>query len=271
MALDPSSHGNEGAPRFQYQVESYDLDDIAKTPAGTTVDNTNQSSYDGSFPSLAAPLSSDQQYIRTVSNVEFAKALLAQRPSPWTKPMFKLYYFLFVAFMSSCINGYDGSVIGGINAMTEYQKFVSKRIHFHIAKWSIYSDSSVAPDRYFNMQTLGSTTGIVFVIYSIGHFSGSFICGPMSDSWGRRWGLFTGSAITVLGTCVQATSRNHTQFILGRFLLGLGASILTTAGPTYVAEMAHPAWRGTLTGLYNSWYFVGGVRSRKSALITLGF
>lgn len=110
------------------------------------------------------------------------------------------------------------------------------------------------------METLGSETGIVFMIYNIGHFSGCFICGPMSDSWGRRWGLFTGAAIIVSGTCVQATSRNRTQFILGRFLLGLGDSILTTAGPIYAAEMAHPAWRGTLTGLFNAWYFFGGVR-----------
>lgn len=98
------------------------------------------------------------------------------------------------------------------------------------------------------------------MIYNIGHFSGCFICGPMSDSWGRRWGLFTGAVIIVLGACVQASSKDHTQFILGRFLLGLGDSILTTAGPIYAAEMAHPAWRGTLTGLYNTWYFVGAVR-----------
>lgn len=26
-----------------------------------------------------------------------------------------------------------------------------------------------------------------------------------------------------------------------------------------VAEMAHPAWRGTLTGLYNTFWFVGGI------------
>jgi hypothetical protein len=32
-----------------------------------------------------------------------------------------------------------------------------------------------------------------------------------------------------------------------------------TAGPSYVAEMAHPAWRGTLTGLYNTFWYVGGI------------
>lgn len=137
MALDPSSHRNGGAPPFQYQVESYELDENTKTP-GMTATESNQSSYLGSFPSLAAPLSSDQQYIRTVSNVEFAKALLAERPTPWTKPMFKLYYFLFVAFMSSAINGYDSSVMGGINAMKQYQKSVSRHSQVRISRWGYF-------------------------------------------------------------------------------------------------------------------------------------
>lgn len=124
MALDPSSYGNGGAHRFQFRVDSCELDEKTKLPGMMVTETPAESSYSGSFPSLTAPLSSDQRYIRTVSNVEFAKALLAQKPSPWTKPMFKLYYFLFVAFLASCINGFDGSLMGGINAMKMYQRFV---------------------------------------------------------------------------------------------------------------------------------------------------
>jgi len=29
------------------------------------------------------------------------------------------------------------------------------------------------------------------------------------------------------------------------------------AGPSYVAEIAHPAYRGILTGIYNSFWFIG--------------
>lgn len=35
--------------------------------------------------------------------------------------------------------------------------------------------------------------------------------------------------------------------------------VLTILGPSYVAEMAHPAWRGTITGMYNTFWFVGGI------------
>ena len=65
-----------------------------------------------------------EQHITTVQHVGFMDALVAQNPSPWTKTMFKLYFFLLVAFLNSCINGYDGSVMSGINAMTYYQSSV---------------------------------------------------------------------------------------------------------------------------------------------------
>lgn len=64
------------------------------------------------------------QHITTVAHVGFSDALLAQKPQPFTRTMFKLYFFLFIAFLNSCINGYDGSLMGGINAMKTYQKYV---------------------------------------------------------------------------------------------------------------------------------------------------
>lgn len=45
----------------------------------------------------------------------------------------------------------------------------------------------------------------------------------------------------------------------GRFLLGFGVAICATAGPSYVSEMAHPAYRGAMTGLYNVLWFGGGI------------
>lgn len=116
-----------------------------------------------------------------------------------------------------------------------------------------------SPCRYFNTKKTGQTTGIVFSIYTIGNIVGSFFCGPFTDWWGRRWGMFIGASIIIFGTCIQATSTSLAAFIGGRFVLGFGVATCATAGPSYVAEMAHPAWRGTLTGLYNTFWFVGGI------------
>jgi len=57
-----------------------------------------------------------------VASTGLAEALSQARPSPWTRRMFKLYFFLLIAFLNSCINGYDGSLMSGINAMEYYQK-----------------------------------------------------------------------------------------------------------------------------------------------------
>lgn len=43
--------------------------------------------------------------------------------SPWTMTMFRLYGVLVIAYLCGCLNGYDGSLMGGLNGMTSYQKY----------------------------------------------------------------------------------------------------------------------------------------------------
>lgn len=43
--------------------------------------------------------------------------------NPWTKSMFRLYACLLVAYFCGCLNGYDGSLMGGLNAMKSYQDY----------------------------------------------------------------------------------------------------------------------------------------------------
>lgn len=47
----------------------------------------------------------------------------AAKYSPWTKSMFRLYGVLAVAYLCGCLNGYDGSLMGGLNAIPNYQHF----------------------------------------------------------------------------------------------------------------------------------------------------
>jgi MFS family permease len=71
--------------------------------------------------------------------------------------------------------------------------------------------------------------------------------------------MFIGSAIIIIGTAIQGPSRNLAQFMIGRFILGFGVAITSSAGPAYVSEMAHPAYRGVMTGIYNTFWFMGGI------------
>lgn len=94
----------------------------------------------------------------------------------------------------------------------------------------------------------GHMAGLVNAMYNIGSVGAIFFTGPVNDYFGRRWGMWTGATFVIVGTCVQAPSSNIHQFLGGRFLLGFGVSFCCVSAPTYVSEMAHPKWRGTITG-----------------------
>jgi hypothetical protein len=64
------------------------------------------------------------QRAQAVTNaVQLAEDVANTRYSPWTKSMFRLYGCLAIAYLCGCLNGYDGSLMGGINAMSTYQHF----------------------------------------------------------------------------------------------------------------------------------------------------
>ncbi|KAI1848463.1 hypothetical protein JX265_008755 [Neoarthrinium moseri] len=154
--------------------------------------------------------------------------------SPWSRTMLRLYGILTCAYLCGCLNGYDGSLMGGLNGMVSYQK-------------------------YFNMTVAGSSTGLVFAMYNIGSVAAVFFTGPTNDYLGRRAGMFIGALIVVIGTCVQAPSTTYDMFLGGRFVLGFGVSFCCVSAPCYVSEFAHPRWRGTITGLYNCTWYIGSI------------
>jgi len=109
--------------------------------------------------------------------------------------------------------------MGSINAMTEYQ-------------------------RTFGLSGAGSSTGLIFIIYNLGQIAAFPFCGLLADGLGRRWCIFVGCFLVLVGTAVQAPANTQGQFMGGRFVLGFGASIASAAGPAYVVELAHPSYRG---------------------------
>ncbi|GKZ24340.1 hypothetical protein AbraCBS73388_011148 [Aspergillus brasiliensis] len=171
-----------------------------------------------------------------VGDPALAIATSLQKPSLWSKSMLKLYGCIAVAMLNSCINGYDGSLMGSINSYAQYRDYFG------------FDPNSGTP-----------STGIVYAIYTIGNIVGSFVAGPATDFKGRRVGMALGSLFIIIGTIVQATCHNIGGFMGGRFILGFGVAISATAGPAYVSEMAHPAYRGAMTGLYNVLWFGGGI------------
>lgn len=96
-------------------------------------------------------------------------------------------------------------------------------------------------------------------VYNIGSIAAIPFTGPLNDYYGRRIGMFTGAALIVLGTCIQAPAHNISMFIGGRFILGFGVSFCSVSAPCYVSEMSHPKFRGIHTGLYNCMWWLGSI------------
>lgn len=144
---------------------------------------------------------------------------------------------LLVGFFCQTMNGFDGSLLGGLLANKVFLN-------------------------HFNGTSTGIWTGIVSSMYQIGGVVALPFVGPAIDTWGRRVGMFIGSFFIILGTLITGltvTNASTGQFEGGRFLLGFGVSIAASAGPIYVVETVHPAFRGVVTGYCNTFWFVGSI------------
>lgn len=82
---------------------------------------------------------------------------------------------------------------------------------------------------------------------------------PISDGLGRRWAIFIGCAIIIIGAAVQTAASNMPTFIAGRFIIGLGGTFPGIVAPAFVVEWTHPMLRGTQGGLYNVCWYLGSI------------
>ncbi|KAI0044397.1 general substrate transporter [Auriscalpium vulgare] len=152
------------------------------------------------------------------------------KPTSWAA--FHLYLIVLCACCCSGDSGFDGTVMGGVNSMKQYQ-------------------------HYFGLKAAGAKTGIVFGIYTIGSLTGAIPASYLPDRFGRRVSMFTGNAILIVGAVITGTATNKSTFIGGRFLTGVGSATAGASAKSYLAELTPPQTRGLYLGLLNSFYYVG--------------
>lgn len=167
----------------------------------------------------------------------FNEALLKEKPDLKNATTLTLLACLLLGCFCQTMNGFDGSLFNGLTANKIFLSF------FHGSNNGIWA-------------------GLVSAMYQIGGVCALPFVGPGIDTWGRRAGMFIGGILIVLGTVITGTTI-HTasvhQFMGGRFLLGFGVSFVSSAGPIYVVETAHPAWRGIATAYCNCFWFTGSI------------
>lgn len=155
-------------------------------------------------------------------------------PSPWGKGHIKLYMACALIYLCSTMNGYDGSLMGSLNVLPEYQE-------------------------YYQLGDGGSTaTGLVFSIFQIGQMAGAlftWIC----DWRGRRMTLAVTSFLICVSAIFTAVAPTLSSFIGARFLLSFFSTINTVAAPMLLVEIAPPLHRATVAGIYNTLYYMGSI------------
>ncbi|KIM26163.1 hypothetical protein M408DRAFT_330739 [Serendipita vermifera MAFF 305830] len=159
----------------------------------------------------------------------------------WTGPWWKnrgirkLNFCIALLLLTSALNGYDGSVLNGIQIMPEWAQY--------------FGDPS------------DQTRGMMVAAQTFGSFIMLPFAPLLSDGIGRRRTLSLGSAIMCGGVLLQALATGQPHFIASRILIGIGLCIATNAAPLLITEIAYPTQRAPITAMYNGSWYIGSILS----------
>lgn len=112
-----------------------------------------------------------------------------------------------------------------------------------------------------------SCSGVVVALFTGGAFFGSAFAGPVGDYLGRRWTIFLGALIFIVGGAFQTAAQNINWLYGGRTIAGLGVGFLVMIIPIYQGEIAHPSIRGRVTALQQ---FMLGIGSFVAGWLSYG-
>ncbi|KAI0555991.1 hypothetical protein F4679DRAFT_13194 [Xylaria curta] len=182
---------------------------------------------------------SDTLYDADSAMENYATIMATNKPDPRGPGYIRLYILAATIFLCSTMSGFDSSLMGSINALPNYT-------------------------RYFGLPTTGNaSTGIVFAIFQVGQIGGALFVW-LIDWYGRIWHIFFGCLGVIVGTIITGLATNLSTFIGGRFILSFFATLTTTAAPLYLVEISPAAYRGTIAGTFNTFYYVGSILATSS-------
>jgi len=101
-------------------------------------------------------------------------------------------------------------------------------------------------NRYFD-QPDANMRGALVSVYQGGGFVGAVMTGPIADRFGRRKTILLGALLGILGSILMTAAAHIAMLLLGRIILGIAVSIMTSAGPVYCSEIARKNERGRLS------------------------
>ncbi|KAF4555676.1 Sugar (and other) transporter-like protein 36 [Elsinoe fawcettii] len=88
--------------------------------------------------------------------------------------------------------------------------------------------------------------GIVVATWNIGCFVSALLTVFIGDKLGRRGTLMLGITVLAIGKIIQAASFSYPQYIVGRFIAGLGNGFNASTAPAWQAECTKAHRRGRM-------------------------
>lgn len=101
---------------------------------------------------------------------------------------------------------------------------------------------------YFELDSVGE--GLASSSAIIGCIPGALVAGFLSDRFGRKRVLLLAAALYAASALLSAVPRTFDQFLVARFIGGLGIGVSSMVCPIYIAEVAPGPWRGRLGSLF---------------------
>jgi SP family arabinose:H+ symporter-like MFS transporter len=84
----------------------------------------------------------------------------------------------------------------------------------------------------------------------LGCIPGAMCAGFLSDRFGRKKLLFACAVLYAISGVLSAVPRSFSEFLVARFLSGLGIGASSMVCPVYIAEISPEKWRGRLGSLF---------------------
>ncbi|KAI0473411.1 general substrate transporter [Xylariaceae sp. FL0804] len=177
--------------------------------------------------------------------------LVEDRPTPRAVYNWRVYACAAVASLASCTIGYDSAFIGTTLALPSFA-----------AEFGL--DALSDPAR-------AALSANIVSLYQAGAFFGSLAAYALADphalgprrSLGRRRSLWVFIAVFLLGAGIMLAARGGpgglAPLYAGRVLAGFGVGGCSMVVPIYISELAPPAVRGRLVGMYEIGWQIGGL------------
>ncbi|KAL7656176.1 hypothetical protein ACMYSQ_005290 [Aspergillus niger] len=160
-------------------------------------------------------------------------AVLPSGPAWYKQPhLVRLNLIILSLVMFSSANGYDGSLMNGLEALDQWKAFMNN--------------------------PTGARLGWLNAIYWLGCGIGYPTAAWISNRYGRKPGVYVGYLFLTLGCVLQTAAPNAVAFMLARLFLGGASALFGNAVPLLINEVAYPTHRGMLNSLFMSGWYVGG-------------